>query len=159
MSLYISYHIDPNSISIWGIGIISSCTWLEHGNEHSKVIQIYCISQTSVKPDIMRSSIVNDGEMLPANVSSSEDIADLSNWIEEDAGFAVHVDWAVWMKRCKGTTCIAFLNDTDPFFLYYCITGLTFRGSDSENCGNSMVLLEIDACFHCINQYPTRSLY
>ena len=44
---------------------------------------------------ILICSNVNDGEMLLANVSSSEDIADLS--IEENAGFAVHVEWAEWL--------------------------------------------------------------
>ena len=60
----------------------------------------------SVKPEIMASSIVNDGEMLPAKVSSSEDIPDLMKWIEEDAGFAIYPESAVRMKHCKGTNSL-----------------------------------------------------
>ena len=49
--------------------------------------------RASVKPVIIANSIVNDGEMILAKVSGGIDIADLMNWIEEDAHFVVHVEW------------------------------------------------------------------
>ena len=80
-----------------------------------RLVRDIVFHRPSVKPVIRASSIVNDGEMLPAKHSSSEDMPDLTNCIEEDTCFAVYVEWAVRMKHCKGT--IAFLNDTDTFFL------------------------------------------
>jgi hypothetical protein len=67
-------------------------------------------------PTIIASSVVSDGEVLPAKANGGEEIPDLLNWIEEaDARLVVHVEWAVRVKQCRRVVIVS--NDADTFAL------------------------------------------
>ena len=48
--------------------------------------------RANVKPVINANSIVNGGNMLVGTVSGDDDIPDLTNWIEEEVRFVLHVE-------------------------------------------------------------------
>lgn len=51
---------------------------------------------------IIASSIICDGKVLPTVSSTEEDVNELNSWIEEaDARLIFHIDWAVRTQGCK----------------------------------------------------------
>ena len=79
-----------------------------------------CMTDRSNASDIILSSMIVEGECLPAKYCNGKEIPELTNWVEEaDSKVVIHVAWAVRVKKCQRV--IVLSNDTDTFtlLLYY----------------------------------------
>ena len=78
---------------------------------------IQLLSRKINDPSVISSSMVVNGELLPALCNGNE-ISELNSWIEEGEMHSLpHIDWAIRYKNAK--RIIVLSNDTDEF-AYLC---------------------------------------
>jgi hypothetical protein len=89
----------------------------------------------------------------PAKTTGGEEIPDLLNWVDEAvARLVVLVEWAVRAKQYKRVVTVSNDMDTFAILLYH-----TSNYWGWMRFGSSMALVRIDACFHCIMRFSTKS--
>ena len=78
--------------------------WAYEENKHNLQLlarESVCKNVTKGHPTTIASSMVCDGEVLPA-ITAIGEIPELLNWIEEaDARIVVHIGWAVRVQKCE----------------------------------------------------------